>query len=130
MWTAGNLNRVGVVGAIASLESKGYVEATRASIKAERDSLEGLLGKLGRRHVKSHANFVWFDTGMGNEEFKEFMAARGVRAARAFPPLESWCRLSIGLPEEMVKAHKALEELYVGAEAVGAEAGGATAAKL
>ena len=77
------------------------------------------------------ANFVWFETGMANEEFKEFMAARGVKAARAFPPMETWSRMSIGLPEEMAAAHKALEELYAGVEEVGAEAGaGATAAKL
>ena len=56
MWTAGNLNRIGVVGAIASLESsEGYVEKTRSSIKAERERLEGLLEDLGRPYAKSCA---------------------------------------------------------------------------
>ena len=45
-----------------------------------------------------YANFVWFHTGMGNEEFKAVMASHGVQAARAFPPMEEWCRLSVGLP--------------------------------
>jgi len=133
MWTAGNLNRVGVVGAIASLKSEGYVEETRASIKAERDQLETLLGKLGRRYAKSHANFVWFETGMDNEEFKRVMAAHGVVAARAFPPMEDWCRLSVGLPEEMEVAREALVALYGGEETVDAEVGAAaavTASKL
>jgi len=64
MWTAGNLNRIGVVGAIASLHSEHYVEETRAAIKAERDQLEALLAQLGRPYVASHSNFVWFETGM------------------------------------------------------------------
>ena len=56
MWTAGNLNRIGVVGAIASLQSsEGYVEKTRGSIKAERERLEGLLEDLGRPYAKSCA---------------------------------------------------------------------------
>lgn len=63
MWPAGNLNRIGVVGAIASLLSDNYVEETRAAIKAERDQLEALLSKLGRRYAASHSNFVWFETG-------------------------------------------------------------------
>ena len=38
---------------------------------------------------------------MSNQDFKEAMAAHGVKAARAFPPMEDWCRLSVGLPDEM-----------------------------
>lgn len=68
MWPAGNLNRIGVVGAIASLRSADYVEATRAAIKAERDRLEALLGQLGRPFVASHSNFVWFKTGANPDE--------------------------------------------------------------
>ena len=64
MWTAGNLNRIGVFGAIASLRSENYVDEMRAAIKAERDQLEALLGPLGGPYVASHSNFVWFETGM------------------------------------------------------------------
>lgn len=45
---------------------------------------------------------------MGNEKFKKAMAERGVKAARAFPPMENWTRLSVGLPEEMAVGHSAL----------------------
>ena len=38
-WTAGLLNRLGVVAASASLSHQGYVEHTRAQIRAARDSL-------------------------------------------------------------------------------------------
>eukprot|EP01043_Picozoa_sp_COSAG02_P059094 COSAG02_NODE_7466_length_2999_cov_3.327931_1_plen_300_part_00 len=77
MWTAGNLNRIGVVGAIASLRSENYVDETRAAIKAERDQLETLLGQLGRPYVASHSNFVWFETGMPPKH----VLSQGVSAA-------------------------------------------------
>ena len=52
--------------------------------------------------------------------------------ARAFPPYEDWTRLSLGLPEEMAVAHKALR-VVLGGEAgavADAETMAAAAAKL
>eukprot|EP01052_Picozoa_sp_SAG31_P021898 SAG31_NODE_1717_length_7457_cov_4.893177_2_plen_398_part_00 len=120
-WSGGVLNRIGTVGAIASLQHVGYVESCRRQISAARTSLCALLDRLGRKYAVSHANFVFFHTGMGHAEFVAAMASKGVIAARAFPPFEDWSRLSLGLPQEMAAAHAALEEIFA-PETVGAVA--------
>ena len=48
---------------------------------------------------------------MGNQDFKEAMSAHGVKAARAFTPMEDWCRLSVGLPEEMTVRYERMRLL-------------------
>ena len=63
-WSGGVLNRIGTVGAIESLKHDGYVEACRGQIAAARRELVAVLEKLGRRYAVSHANFVFFETGL------------------------------------------------------------------
>ena len=108
---SGSVNLLGVVGAIASLEDAGYVDATRAKIKAGRDALIGVLREFGRRYAEPQGNFVFFHTGVPIAEFQQQMRAEGVIVARPFAPLLDWCRISIGSPEEMAVCHAALRKV-------------------
>lgn len=105
------MNLLGVVAAKASLADRAYIEATRLKIKSGRDQLTGVLTSLKRRFAEPQGNFVFFHTGMPIAEFQEKMRAEGVIVARPFPPLLDWCRLTIGLPEEMDRAHQALRKI-------------------
>ena len=105
------MNLMGVVAAKASLTDSSYVEATRMKIKSGRDHLTGVLSSLNRRFAKPQGNFVFFHTGMPIADFQERMRAEGVIVARPFPPLLDWCRITIGLPEEMEPVHRALGKI-------------------
>jgi histidinol-phosphate/aromatic aminotransferase/cobyric acid decarboxylase-like protein len=37
-----------------------------------------------------------------------------VAVARDFPPGDDWCRISIGLPDEMALCHAALKKVFAG----------------
>lgn len=108
------LNKLGLLAAIASVEEMNYVPETRAKIKAERDKLCATLKELKRKYAEPQGNFVFFHTGMPVKTFQDKMAAENVIVARAFPPAEDWCRMSIGSPEEMALAHAALRKIFAG----------------
>lgn len=110
-----NSNHLGVLAvaaAIASLEDDAYVAETRAKVKDERDKLCGLLGQLGLTYAEPQGNFVFVRTGMPVKIFQEKMAAENVLVGRAFPPALDWCRISIGLPDEMAMCHAALKKVF------------------
>lgn len=105
------MNLLGVVAARASLGDRTYLESTRLKIRNGRDQLITVLTELKRRYAEPQGNFVFFHTGMPIADFQEKMRAEGVIVARPFPPLLEWCRITIGLPGEMERAHRALKKV-------------------
>lgn len=107
----GSLSIVTIAAATASLKDTGYVDATRAQIRAGRDAFLAEIKSLGREHAEPHGNFVFFRTGMPAQDFIARMRAEGVEVGRPFPPLLDWARVSIGLPEEMAVCHRAMRKV-------------------
>lgn len=107
---AASLGFPSVMAAIASLKDTGYVAATRAKIVAERAKLTALLRELGRTYAESQTNFVFFQTGKPHAEVQAAMLKESVAIARAFPPMNDWARLTIGLPGENELARAALRK--------------------
>jgi histidinol-phosphate aminotransferase len=105
------LNRLALAAASASLRDGTYIVATRAKVTAEREKWNVLLNGLHIRHSDSKGNFVFFETKRPNAEFAAAMLARSIEIARAFPPLETWARISIGLPGENTRARNAVRDL-------------------
>ena len=96
----------------ASLEDAGYAADMRGKVKAERDRLCATLKELGRDYAEPQGNFVFVHTGMPVKMFQDKMAAERVQVGRPFPPALDWCRISIGLPEEMDLCHAALRKVF------------------
>jgi histidinol-phosphate aminotransferase len=107
----GMVDRLALTAAAASLQDGDYVQNTRAKVIAERDRWNTLFGTLKLRHADSRANFVFFETGRPQQEVAAALAAKGIEIGRAFPPLDNWVRISIGLPEENAMARAAITEL-------------------
>ncbi len=107
----GSMNMMGVVAATASLQDAAYVDDTRAKIKAGRDALIGVIKELGKQYAEPQGNFVFFKTGMPIQMFAEKMKEENILVGRPFEPLLDWCRISIGLPEEMELCHAALKKV-------------------
>jgi histidinol-phosphate aminotransferase len=105
------LNRLALAAASASLRDTGYVPRVRAKVIAERQAWNTLLGGLGVRRSDSRGNFVFFEIGRPHEAFAAALLADGIEIARAFPPLDRWARISIGLPEENARARAAVRRL-------------------
>lgn len=69
------------------------------------------LDELKIPYIKSHANFVFFNTGKDVMEMNKMMADKGILVGRAFPPLTKWLRVSTGRVEEVELFAKTLREV-------------------
>jgi histidinol-phosphate aminotransferase len=100
-----------LVAARASLEDADYVATVRTKVKAERDAWHELFRELGVRYANSQGNFVFFDAGKPHHAVATILAAQGIEIGRSQPPLDTWIRISIGLPEDNSVARRAIEDL-------------------
>jgi histidinol-phosphate aminotransferase len=105
------LDRLAIAASTSSLQDVGYIAATRAKVATEREKWNRLFDVLKLRHSDSRGNFVFFETGRPHQEFAAALLARGIDIGRAFPPLERWARISIGLPRENELARETVAEL-------------------
>lgn len=111
---ARSLNRLAVAAAGASLRDASFVDGVRTKVAGERARWTATLDGLGLRHSDARGNFVFFETGRPHAAFAAAMRARSIDIGRRFPPLDTWARISIGLPEENAAAQAALRAIMRG----------------
>ena len=104
----GTLDRLALAAAVGSLRDMHYVAMVRAKVIAEREEWNTLFDAMRLRHSDSRGNFVFFETGRPHQDIAAAMHAKGIDIGRAFPPLEHWARVSIGLPRENAMARAAI----------------------
>jgi histidinol-phosphate aminotransferase len=107
----GSLSIVTIAAAAASLRDEPYVVDTRAKIAVGREALLAVVKELGRDYAVPQGNFVFFRTGVPAPDFIAKMRAQGIEVGRPFPPMLDWARITIGLPDEMEKCHRALRQV-------------------
>jgi histidinol-phosphate aminotransferase len=100
---AGALPVTGMVGAIASLKSKGLVEQRRKIIGEIREETAEWLEKKGFAVIPSEANMIMVDVRRpGRQVFAELIKEKVV-IGRTWPSMPNHVRVSIGTAEEMAK---------------------------
>lgn len=109
--SARELNRLAVAAAVASLRDEGYLVRVHDAVAAERAEWMRVLEELRVPYTTSQANFVFFDAGRPHAEVADALLAQGVAVARAFPPYDTWVRITIGLPGENGRAQAALKRV-------------------
>lgn len=105
------LNRLSLIAANASLKDSGYVASTREKVTVERNLWHELFRTQKVRFTQARGNFVFFDSGRPQQAVAAALAAQGIEIGRGFPPLDTWVRISIGLPEENAIARRAVAAL-------------------
>jgi len=105
------LGRLALTASASSLKDTEYVATVRGKVIAERDKWHRLFDSLKFRYSDARGNFVFFETGRPQQEIAAALRAKGIDIGRAFPPLDHWARISIGLPEENAVARSAVKEL-------------------
>ncbi len=83
----GGPNVVAMRAAGASLDDPAFLEASRAGIRAARAFTYAALDAAGYPYVRSHGNFVFFDTGQPVERFSAAMRAHGRARGAGLPAL-------------------------------------------
>jgi histidinol-phosphate aminotransferase len=108
------LNRLSLLAATASLNDASYIAPIRDKVGAEREAWHALFREHNVRYANSVGNFVFFDAGRPQQTVAAALAHQGIAIGRAQPPLDTWVRISIGLPEENAIARKAVVEILKG----------------
>lgn len=106
-----SLNRLAVLAASTSLSDPEHVTKVRSKVSIERARWREVLQELKLRYSDAHANFVFFESKKPQAEIATALAADGIDIGRAYPPLGSWTRISIGLPAENRLVHNALRKV-------------------
>ena len=110
-----SLGRLNLAAARAALADTAQVTFTREAVARERQLWLRTLDELHLHHTDTVSNFVFFDAGLPQPQVAQAMLARGINIGRAHPPLTSWARITIGLPEENRRAQTVLRELSAAA---------------
>ncbi len=107
-----NTNMLAIHAATEAMQDKEFYEFSLAKNREAKNFLYGLFDELNLRYVKSHTNFVFFQTGMTIQKVVEKMRDQEVNVGRPFPPLTDWCRISTGRMEDLERFGGALRKLF------------------
>lgn len=100
-----------IFGALKALEDKDFYQFSLQKNNECKQILYKTFDDLKLPYIKSHANFVFFQSGKDVVEMNKMMADKGIQVGRPFPPLTKWCRISTGKVEEVEAFAKALREV-------------------
>jgi histidinol-phosphate aminotransferase len=95
---------------IAALSDTGHLAETVKLNASERTRLEHGLARFARRVYPSQANFVLADFGQSGAELYDALLDQGV-IVRPVPGLDTFLRISVGLPQENDRFLEALDRV-------------------
>jgi histidinol-phosphate aminotransferase len=108
------LNQLSVVAAAASLRDTRHLNSVRRQVARERALWLRWLAQRGLPHARAVASFVFFDSGRPHAEVAAALRERGILVARSFPPYATWVRITIGRPQDNLRARAALDTVLQG----------------
>ena len=106
-------NNSGLDAALASYNDAGFLQSTRAAILADRARVHAAIDKLGLPRTEAQGNFVFFDTRVPLQGYRDRMLAQGIKVGRPFAGYPTWSRVSIGRREEIDRFLAALPAALV-----------------
>lgn len=95
-----NCNSLAQVAAIAALDDRAHVENYVAMNRAERKRVETALAGMGLDVAPSQANFALVNFKRPGKDVYDRMLRQGVIIRPMPPPIDSWLRITFGLPAE------------------------------
>jgi histidinol-phosphate aminotransferase len=107
-----NVGIMAQAAALASLQDPDQVPRSAANNRAGREYLYAQFEEIGLQYVPTQANFVMVDAGIDSVECFDALMRHGVtvRTGDIFG-LQTWLRVTIGLPEENARFIDALRDV-------------------
>lgn len=109
--TENNLNAIAIQAAMEALDD---TEGTNHSVERNANDRQEFFNQAMARMLKpidSHANFVMMNAFHPTEEVIHLFHKSNVLIGRPFPPMDTYIRVSLGLPEEMAAFWRAWDVL-------------------
>ena len=96
----------------AAMDEKEFYNFSIQKNNESKNMIYKTLDQYSLPYTQSHANFVFFKSGVDITEFGKKMMQHNIRVGRPFKPLLDWCRISTGKTEEMQAVVNALQKIY------------------
>jgi histidinol-phosphate aminotransferase len=97
-----NVNAIATQAATAALDDvKGVSQAIQRNTNDREEFFNQALGR-SLTPIDSHTNFVMMNTFHPADEVISHFRSNNILIGRRFPPMDSYIRVSLGLPEEML----------------------------
>jgi histidinol-phosphate aminotransferase len=106
-----SVNCVAAHCAALSLAATAEMQAAVDRITRDRTAFFAECRRRRIQAIPSYANFAMIDCGRLAREVRASMRAQGIRIGRPFPPMDQWCRISFGTPDEMARFWKTWDGL-------------------
>lgn len=107
-----NVNRLAQAGALAALEDRAHLDATRALVLAERQKLRAALERLGAPSPPSQANFLLVSAGERAAAFRSGLLREGIIVRDgAGVGFHGHLRIAIGRPEHNARVVEVWERV-------------------
>jgi histidinol-phosphate aminotransferase len=105
------INVFAAAAGIATISDTAHIEREKQLNRAAREFTRKAFESMGYKSAESHGNFLMVGIGRDTRAFKEACAKHGVLVGRAFPPLLTHTRVSIGTMDEMKKATEVFRQV-------------------
>lgn len=110
-----NVNALAAASAIATLPDAAHIERERQLNREAREFTRRAFEQMGYKSPASNTNFIMVPIGRDSKAFKDACAKQGILVGRAFPPLTTHARISIGTMDEMKRAVDVFRQVLSGA---------------
>ena len=108
-WANAGASAVSLAGALASLDDKEFVGYCKKENQKARSVFYAALENAGMPYLKSHTNFVYFDSTPFQKDVRKVLESQQIVGARTFEEGSKWLRLSVGTEAEMQRVAEALK---------------------
>jgi histidinol-phosphate aminotransferase len=105
-----NANHLANVAALASLGDRGLIPRSVDVNHRARIVLEETLDELGIEHLPSHTNFLMHRIQGNLQTYRDRMRERDWLVGRAFPPMLSYNRVSLAMPDDMARFSETIRD--------------------
>lgn len=112
-YITGSSNSLALRAAMASYLDAETQNFVRRKNRESKEIVYNLFDKHNVRYIKSNTNFIFFETGIDVNEVRERFRNHGILVGREFQPYTTWCRVSMGKPEDMVYFAEVYEKEFV-----------------
>jgi histidinol-phosphate aminotransferase len=99
--SASGMSSMSLAAAAASLKDVDNMEKNKVMNRQVRKFTTDAFVNAGYTVADSDANFIFVNIKRDSRGFQEACRVKGVQVGRAFPPMTTWARISIGTQEEM-----------------------------
>ena len=110
----GGMNIPAMFAAEAALDDQSFYDKSLALNEEAKEQIYQTLDRMGLKYIRTHGNFVFFQSGIPIQELQSRAERLGVLVGRPFPPYNDWCRISTGTPDQTAKFCSVISTILMG----------------